>query len=57
MTLLNMLWHEWRCESAPWRDITKDRPSRARGALIECPCGKRWLSRYPWDRVAGFHNG
>lgn len=53
MQILNRLWHEWR-HGTSWRTITADRPSRAHGALYECECGKRWLSRAPWDRTAGF---
>lgn len=53
MTLLGMLWHEFR-HGAAWRSISAERPSRARGVVIECECGKRWLSRYPWDRKGGF---
>ncbi|UXE04383.1 hypothetical protein SEA_FUNSIZED_12 [Mycobacterium phage Funsized] len=53
MMLLSMLWHERRHGTA-WRTITAARPSRGEGTVITCPCGKRWLSRYPWDRRAGF---
>jgi hypothetical protein len=24
--------------------------SRKRGAVVECPCGKRWIGRAPWFR-------
>lgn len=53
MLLLRMLIHE-RLHGSAWHGVTSHRPDRAEGTLIECPCGTRWLSRYPWDRKAGF---
>ena len=53
MQFFNQLWHEWR-HGPSWHSITAKRPTRAVGTLIECECGKRWLSRLPWDRKAGF---
>ncbi|QOC55925.1 hypothetical protein SEA_DIRTYBOI_63 [Gordonia phage DirtyBoi] len=48
-TLIGRLWHELVLRhGAAWIEILPNK-SRRTGSLIECPCGKRWLSRAPWD--------
>lgn len=50
MMLLNMLWHEF-LHGRAWTELNPaSKRTRKYGAVIECECGKRWLSRYPWDR-------
>ncbi len=54
MLLIRMLFHSWR-HGAFWYEVSADRPTRRHGTVVECQrCGARWLSRYPWDRKAGF---
>ena len=50
-TLLDRLWHEEVLRhGAAWMELSGRRTfSRKRGVVVECPCGKRWLSRAPWD--------
>ncbi len=52
MNFINRLWHESVLRhGACWVEMqsAKDR-SRKYGVVVECTCGKRWLSRAPWDR-------
>lgn len=54
MNTINRLWHEIILgHGNAWTEINgSDRKTRKRGVLVECPCGKRWLSRMPWDRIS-----
>lgn len=50
MNVLNRLWHEAVLRhGGAWVEMFGKKPSRRRGVVVECPCGKRWLSRAPWD--------
>jgi hypothetical protein len=50
MTTLSRLWHEVALRhGAAWVEMKGRKASRKQGVVIECPCGKRWLSRAPWD--------
>lgn len=54
MSTLNRLWHEIVLRHGDaWMEMLPSRKkSRRYGIVVECPCGKRWLSRAPWDRAA-----
>lgn len=54
MTTLNRLWHEVVLRHGlSWVEIGKPnggrKVRRRYGVLVECPCGKRWIARAPWD--------
>lgn len=53
MTTLGWIVHEMvlRHGSSSLEFVTR-RHSRRYGVVTECPCGKRWLGRAPWFRVA-----
>lgn len=49
MSTLTRLWHEVVLRHGPgWVEWPKT-VSRKHGVVVECGCGKRWLSRAPWD--------
>ena len=49
MNTLAILWHESVLRhGAAWVEIRGRCSLRKFGAIVECPCGKRWLSRAPW---------
>ncbi|AYR00072.1 hypothetical protein PBI_NEBKISS_137 [Mycobacterium phage Nebkiss] len=53
MTALARFWHEHVLHHGPaWVEWPK-RYSREWGVVVECECGKRWLSRAPWDVPGG----
>ena len=52
MNTIAIFWHELVLRhGSGWIEM---RPSRKRsrkfGVVVECPCGKRWLTRAPWFR-------
>lgn len=50
MNTLNRVWHEVVLRhGGAWVEMFGKKPSRRHGVVVECPCGKRWLSRAPWD--------
>lgn len=53
MITLDRLWHEVVLRhGASWVEMRGGKVSRREGVIVECQCGKRWLSRAPWDRAA-----
>lgn len=51
MRTLAIFWHELVLRhGGAWIEFGKSNPSRKYGVVIECPCGRRWLSRAPWFR-------
>ncbi|AYB69674.1 hypothetical protein SEA_KALAH2_188 [Mycobacterium phage Kalah2] len=51
MNTIAMLWHDLVLRHGDaWVELNFSKASRRFGTVIECPCGKRWLSRMPWFR-------
>jgi hypothetical protein len=52
MNTINRLWHELVLRHGDcWVEMSRNPVPRKHGVLVECDCGKRWLSRAPWDRM------
>lgn len=51
--LLIRLWHEYvLLHDVAWSEINpRAKRTRKWGTVVECTCGRRWLSRAPWDRM------
>ncbi|ANU79234.1 hypothetical protein SEA_GARDANN_127 [Mycobacterium phage Gardann] len=49
ISVIQRLWHELALNHGPTWVEWPAQKSRKHGVVVTCDCGKRWLSRAPWD--------